>query len=35
MAKTDLAERRLPWISFKLPYSWADMATGKGDAWAT
>jgi hypothetical protein len=32
-AKTDLANRRLPWISFKLPYSWSDMAAGKGDAW--
>ena len=25
---------RLPWISFKLPYSWARMAAGDGDAWA-
>ena len=33
-AKTDLADRRVPWISFKLPYSWGDMAAGKGDAWA-
>jgi hypothetical protein len=33
-ARTDLAEGRLPWISFKLPYSWAEMASGKGDAWA-
>ena len=24
----------VPWISFKLPYSWGDMAAGKGDAWA-
>lgn len=31
----DLSHGRLPWISFKLPYSWADMAAGKGDAWAT
>jgi hypothetical protein len=30
----DLASNRLPWISFKLPYSWADMAAGKGDSWA-
>jgi hypothetical protein len=33
--KSDLASGRLPWISFKMPYSWADMAAGKGDAWAT
>ena len=33
IAKTDLAAGRLPWISFKLPYGWADMAAGKGDAW--
>jgi hypothetical protein len=32
-AKSDLADGRLPWISFKLPYSWGDMAAGKGDAW--
>lgn len=31
--KEDLAAGRLPWISFKLPYSWADMAAGRGDAW--
>lgn len=30
----DLAEGRLPWISFKLPYSWEEMADGAGDAWA-
>ena len=30
---TDLAAGRLPWISFKLPYSWADMAAGRGDRW--
>jgi hypothetical protein len=34
VAKADLALRRLPWISFKAPYSWAAMARGKGDAWA-
>jgi hypothetical protein len=34
VARTDLAAHRLPWISFKLPHSWADMAAGKGDAWA-
>lgn len=33
VAKNDLATGRIPWISFKLPYSWADMASGKGDAW--
>lgn len=33
-ARTDLAVGRLPWISFKLPYSWEDMAAGRGDAWA-
>lgn len=34
VAKADVAAGRIPWISFKLPYSWADMAAGKGDAWA-
>jgi hypothetical protein len=34
MAKGDVANRRVPWLSFKLPYSWADMAAGRGDAWA-
>ena len=33
-ATADLAAGRLPWISFKLPYNWTDMANGKGDAWA-
>ena len=33
-AVDDLANGRLPWVSFKLPYSWADMAAGRGDAWA-
>jgi hypothetical protein len=32
-ATQDIRARRLPWISFKLPYSWADMAAGRGDAW--
>ncbi|MCY0905703.1 carbohydrate binding domain-containing protein [Arthrobacter sp. H14-L1] len=32
-AAADIAAGRLPWISFKLPYSWSDMAAGKGDAW--
>lgn len=29
------AGRRVSSLSFKLPHSWADMAAGKGDAWAT
>ena len=33
-AKSDIANKRIPWISFKLPHSWKDMAAGKGDAWA-
>ncbi|KRC48872.1 MULTISPECIES: cellulase family glycosylhydrolase [unclassified Nocardioides] len=33
-ARTDLAAGRLPWISFKLPRSWEEMAAGRGDAWA-
>jgi hypothetical protein len=33
VARDDLAAGRLPWISFKLPYSWAAMASGQGDAW--
>jgi hypothetical protein len=33
-AKADAAHKRLPWLSFKAPYSWAQMANGKGDAWA-
>jgi hypothetical protein len=33
-AKADVANHRVPWISFKAPYSWSDMARGKGDAWA-
>lgn len=33
-ARTDLAAGRLPWLSFKLPRSWEDMAAGRGDAWA-
>jgi hypothetical protein len=32
-ASADLAKGRLPWISFKLPHSWSEMAAGKGDAW--
>ena len=33
-AKADAAKNRVPWISFNPPYSWTDMAAGKGDAWA-
>ena len=33
-AKADIAAGRLPWISFKLPYTWEEMAAGSGDAWA-
>jgi hypothetical protein len=33
VSKEDIASHRIPWISFKLPYSWADMAAGRGDAW--
>lgn len=32
--KADLVAGRTPWPTFKLPFSWADMAAGKGDAWA-
>lgn len=34
IARRDLAEGRLPWMSFKLPSSWAEMSVGAGDAWA-
>jgi hypothetical protein len=33
-ARQDVAHQRVPWISFKLPYSWAEMAAGQGDTWA-
>ena len=33
-ARADVARNRLPWMSFKLPYSWAQMAAGRGDSWA-
>lgn len=33
-AREDLAKGRLPWLSFKLPHGWSDMAAGAGDAWA-
>lgn len=32
--KADTAVGRIPWISFKTPYSWQGMVAGKGDAWA-
>lgn len=34
VARGDLARGRLPWISFKLPYTWKRMAKGDGNAWA-
>jgi hypothetical protein len=34
-AKSDLALGRLPWISFKAPYGWSEMAAGVGDGWTT
>lgn len=34
VAKDDLARQRLPWLSFKLPHSWEEMAAGRGDTWA-
>jgi hypothetical protein len=33
-AKADLDAGRLPWMSYKVPQSWAKMASGAGDAWA-
>jgi PKD repeat protein len=32
-AQDAVAHKRVPWISFKLPYTWEEMAAGKGDAW--
>lgn len=34
-ARADTRAGRIPWISFKLPYSWAGMADGRGDAWVS
>ena len=34
VAQADKAAGRVSWISFKLPYTWKEMAAGKGDAWA-
>ena len=33
-ARADVTARRIPWLSFKLPHSWAAMAAGQGDGWA-
>jgi hypothetical protein len=33
-ARRDIGEGRLPWLSFKLPYAWTEMAGGRGDPWA-
>jgi hypothetical protein len=33
-AAADVAKHRVPWMSFSAPYSWSQMASGKGDAWA-
>ena len=33
-ARGDLAHGRLPWVSFKLPTSWARVADGAADQWA-
>ena len=33
-ATADLKAGRLPWISFKAPLSWAEMAAGNGNDWA-
>lgn len=32
-AQRDVRRQRLPWVSFKLPYSWEQMRDGLGDAW--
>ena len=33
-ARNDLAHGRLPWVSFKLPTSWDQVADGAADEWA-
>lgn len=33
-AEQDIAKGRIPFVSFKLPHTWAEMAAGRGDAWA-
>jgi len=35
MARADVAAHRVPWISFKLPDTWANAKRGSCDAWAT
>ena len=32
--QADTAVGRIPWISFKPPYGWQEMAAGEGDFWA-
>lgn len=32
-ARRDIGEGRLPWLSFKLPHPWHEMADGQGDPW--
>ena len=32
-ASEDLRSQRIPWMSFKLPYSWEQMRDGAGDEW--
>ena len=34
VARDDLAHGRLPWVSFKLPTSWEQVAEGAADLWA-
>jgi len=34
IAQADAAAGRVSWMSFKVPYTWAEMAAGRGDAWA-
>lgn len=33
-AREDLSAGRIPWLSFKLPFAWDQMASGAGDSWA-
>lgn len=33
VARQDLVVGRIPWISFKTPYPWDEMADGAGDEW--
>ena len=33
-AAADATKNRVPWMSFTAPYSWSQMSSGKGDAWA-